>query len=167
MDEPLYRLRLGTGWHIECGRSGDRQVLLGFTHLGHCFVLHWFAADGRFLELERVPLTRPAPPRHPGTNILRYDPAFERTKAAELAALKERLGFRSGDIAVRRFESDEASVQELSSDYEAYLEAPESFGADERETLAKGLAAWWRDGNFALVWYEEYWLSRDGDVVAT
>jgi hypothetical protein len=26
-------------------------VLLGFTHLGNCFALHWFASDGSFLCL--------------------------------------------------------------------------------------------------------------------
>lgn len=165
--ERLYPLRLGTGWHIECGRCGGRQVLLGFTHIGHCFVLHWFAADGRFLGLERVPVAAAPPPRHPGTTIFRHDPAFERAKAAELAALKERLGFRAGDIAVHRFESDEACIQELSGEYEEYLQSPESFSPEEREALAEDLAAWHRKGYFALAWHEEYWLSQDGQVVAT
>jgi hypothetical protein len=35
------------GWHTEVGRAGDRQVLLGYTYLGNCFVVHSFAADGR------------------------------------------------------------------------------------------------------------------------
>jgi hypothetical protein len=167
MGERLYPLRLGTGWHIECGWCGERQVLLGFTHLDNCFALHWFAADGRFLGLERVPLAAPPPPKHPGTTIFRHDPAFERAKAEELAALKARLGFRAADITVQRFESDEACIQELAGEYEEYLQAPESFSPDEREALAEGLEAWRRKGYFALVWYEEYWLSRDGRVVAT
>lgn len=167
MNERLYPLRLGTGWHIECGRCGERQVLLGFTHLGHCFVLHWFSDDGRFLGLERVPVTAAPPATHPGTTIFVHDPAFERAKSAELAALKERLEFRAADIAVLRFESDEACIQELSGDYVAYIQSPESFSPEEQEALAEDLAAWRRDGNFALVWYEEYWLSRDGRVVAT
>jgi hypothetical protein len=167
MDERLYPLRLGTDWHIESGWCGERQVLLGFTHLGNCFVLHWFAADGRFLGLERVPLAAPPPPKHPGTTIYRHDAAFERAMTEELAALKARRGFRAGDIAVRRFESDEACIQELAGEYEEYLESPESFSPGEREILAEGLEAWRQKGYFALVWYGEYWLSRDGCVVAT
>jgi hypothetical protein len=167
VDERLYPLRLGTGWHIECGRCGDRQLLLGFTHLGNCFALHWFAADGQFLGLERVSLAAAPPPKHPGTTIFRHDPAFERVKAEELAALKERLGFQAGDIAVQRFESDEACIQELSGEYEEYLQSPELFTPEEREALAGDLEAWRRKGYFALVWYDEYWISRDGRVVAT
>ena len=87
--------------------------------------------------------------------------------AEELAALKARLEFRAADITVRRFESDEACIQELAGEYEEYLESPESFSPEEREALAEGLEAWRRKGYFALVWYEEYWLSRDGRVVAT
>jgi hypothetical protein len=48
-----------------------------------------------------------------------------------------------------------------------YLESPESFSPEEQENLAEDLAAWRRKGYFALVWNEEYWLSRDGRVVAT
>ena len=70
-------------------------------------------------------------------------------------------------IAVRRFESDEACVQDLSGEYEEYLQSPESFSPEEREALAEDLAAWRREGNFALAWHGEYWLSRDGRVVAT
>lgn len=167
MDERLYPLRLSPGWHIGCGRCGERQVLLGFTHLGHGFVLHWFDAGGRFLGIERVPLAAAPPPPRPGTTIVCHDPAFERAVTAELDALKDRLGFRAGDIAVRRFESDEACVRELSGEYEEYLRSPETFRPEEREALAEGLAAWRRAGHFVLAWHEEYWLSRDGRVVAT
>lgn len=160
-------MKLGTGWHIECGWCGEKQVLLSFTHLGNCFVLHWFAADGRFLGLERVPLGVPPPSTHPGTTIYRHDPAFRQAKAEALAALKGRLGFRPADILVQRFDSDDASIQELAGEYEEYLRWPESLSPEERADRAEGLEAWRQKGYFALIWYEEYWLSRDGRVVAT
>src|SRR5262249_53955140 len=138
MDERLDPLRLGTGWHIECGWCEDRQVLLGYTHLGNCLGVHWFAADGRFLGLERVPLAG-TPPTHPGTTTYLYDPAFEQPKAEQPAALKDRLGFRAGDIRVRRFESGEASIRELSGEYEEYLQSPESVSPEERAHRAEGL----------------------------
>jgi hypothetical protein len=140
---------------------------LGFTYLGHCFVLHWFAPDGRFLGLERVPVVAAPPPKHLGSTIFRYHAAFEQAKAAELAALKERLEFRPSDIAVQLFDSEEACLQELAGEYEEYLESPESFDDEERQALAEGLEQWRSKGFFVLVWPEEYWLSSDGRVIAT
>jgi hypothetical protein len=114
-----------------------------------------------------VPLSAPPPLQHPGTTIYRYDPDFERVMAEELAALKTWLGFQAGDILVQRFESDEACIQELAGEYEEYLLYPESLSAEERADRAEGLDAWRRNGYFALVWCGEYWMSRDGEVVAT
>lgn len=167
MEERLYPLWLGVGWHIECGHCGNRQVLLGFTHLANCFVLHWFATDGRFLGLERIPLATPPPPMHPGTTIYKHVAKFEHAKAEELTALKARLCFRHGDILVLRFESDEACIQELASEYEEYLLFPESLSPEVRAVCAKGLDEWRRKRYFSLVWNDEYWMSSNGDVVAT
>jgi hypothetical protein len=71
VEETLYPLDV-RGWHIEAGRGGDRQVLLGYTYLGNCFVVHWFSADGVFLGLERVSL-RPGLAR--GVLVLPVRPA--------------------------------------------------------------------------------------------
>ena len=65
------------------------------------------------------------------------------------------------------FESDEACLRELSSIDEEYLETPDKFSPTERETLEQGLAKWHNQGYVALVWPEEYWLSRDGRVIAS
>ena len=114
-----------------------------------------------------VPLSVAPPPKHPGTTIIRSTPEFRQAKENELAASKVHIGFQAGDIAVHLFESDEACLRELSSEYEEYLETPDKFSPTERETSEQGLAEWRNQGYVALVWPEEYWLLRDGRVIAS
>ena len=52
----------------------------------------------------------------------------------QLTALKEKLGFVSGEIAIRKFESEEAGIYDLPGEYVQFLENPE---ASRRKTVRR------------------------------
>ncbi|QEH34887.1 hypothetical protein OJF2_34320 [Aquisphaera giovannonii] len=162
MSDRLYTLRCGQGY-FETGLDSGGQVLLGNTVRE--IVAHRFDMEGRFLGLERSRMDVD-PPRLPGTTIYRTDGEYHRAVEAEMAAYKERIGFRPADIRVRAFESEEACIAELPGEYERYLESPDEVDPGEGEELVRAIAAWRAEGRFVLDWCVDYWISADGEVLA-
>lgn len=162
MSERLYRLGQGQA-AFETGTAAGQQVLLG--HTVHDVVLHWFDGDGRFLGLERVGMDV-LPGTFPGTTIYRTDAAYWDRARSAVGAVKERIGFAPADILVRAFESDEAAIADLPGLYEEFLESPESFDDEARESLPGAIRAWRDEGRFVLSWYEDYWISESGEVIS-
>jgi hypothetical protein len=160
MAERLYTLRPDQGY-FDTGRAHCKQVLLGTTV--HEIVAHWFDMEGRFLGLERFPMAVD-PPTFPGTTIYQTGSEYHRQANAELAALKQRLGFSPGDIQIRAFESEEAAIVDLCGEYEEFLESPESYAAEDRKWFEGYISEWRAKGRFALCWQGEYWLEADGQV---
>jgi hypothetical protein len=106
------------------------------------------------------------PPRFPGTTIFKTGDEYHRAVDAEMTAVKDRLGFRPAEIRVRAFQSEEASIADLPGEYERFLEMPESVDPEERMHFLRFIAEWRAEGKFVLDWCEDYWLSRDGRVLA-
>jgi len=154
MGEQLYRLQQGQGV-FETGIAQGKQLLLATTVQD--ILLHWFALDGRFLGLERRRLTVvSATPQA----SLEYWERVER----EVAALKESLGFVSADIAVAKFESEEASIEDMPGEYEEFLRAPQAYPAPDREAFESYIRRWRQAGSFVLGFSEQYWISASGEV---
>jgi hypothetical protein len=107
------------------------------------------------------------PPTFPGTTIYCTGSEYHGEADAEMAALKERLGFEPADIRVRRFDSDEAGITDLPGEYEEFLESPASYSPEDREWYEGVIAEWRREGRFALYWCGEYWVSADGEVLSS
>jgi hypothetical protein len=162
MDERLYTIRHDQGY-FEAGLARGKQVLLGNTV--HQIVAHWFDLEGRFLGLERFPM-RVDPPTFPGTRIYETGSEYQRAVYSEVAAVKDQLGFQPAEIRVQAFESEEACIFDLPGEYERFLEMPESAGPEEREQFMRPIAEWRAEGKFVLDWGVDYWLSRDGRVLA-
>lgn len=163
MGERLYTLRHDQGY-FDTGLALGQQVLLGNTV--HEIVAHWFDLEGQFLRVERFRMAVD-PPRFPGTRIYVTGSAYHRAAEAEMAALKQTLGFVPADIRVRAFESEEAAIADLPSEYVQYLEAPESYSAEDRKWYDEYVSEWRRKGQFVLCWSSEYWLSNDGEVMCS
>jgi len=163
LTERLYTLRHSQG-PFETGVAGGRQVLLGNTV--HDIVAHWFDRDGQFLALERFRMDVD-PPTLPGAEIYQPDSDYHRQAEREMAALKERLGFEPADIRVRAFESEEAAIADMPGEYVEYLEADSPPGEEDRAFFEEAIEKWRRDGNFVLSWYEQYWVSAAGEVIAS
>jgi hypothetical protein len=163
MDQRLYHLRQGQGV-FETGTAQGKQLLLASTV--HDILLHWFAPDGAFLCLERHRMGV-APGTFPATPIYRTDAGYREQVEREIAALKEKMGFVPGDIAVAKFESEEAGIQDLPGEYEEFLRDPQAYPPEDREAFERSIRQWRESGSFVLEFSEQYWLSAAGKVEAS
>ena len=120
MGERLYILRHDQGY-FETGLAHGKQVLPGNTV--HEIVAHWFDMAGQFIGLERFRMAID-PPSLPGTTLNRTEREYQRAVDAEMAAVKQRLGFQPADIRVQAFESEEATIADLPGEYQQFLESP-------------------------------------------
>ena len=162
MNERLYRIRQGQGY-FDAGLARGKQVLLG--NIVHEIIVHWFDMAGNFLELQRFQMDVD-PPAFPGTTIYRTDSNYHRQVDAEIARMKQRLGFREADILLRAFESDEAAIYDLPGEYEQFLESPETADSEEREHVPQEIAKWRAEGRFVIQWCVDYWLTAEGEVIS-
>ncbi len=156
MNDRLYRVRPDQEV-FETGTAQGKQLLLSVNVSE--ISLHWFATDGEFLELQRIPV-EPSP-------FSTYKPEWEweaRVKR-QLAALKERIGFVPGEIAIRKFESEyPAGIYDLPGEYVQFLENPEAYSQEDRKWFEKYIREW-RDANsFVLAFDDEYWMTESGEV---
>jgi hypothetical protein len=161
MRSRLYTLRPDQGY-FEVGLAHGKQVLLGNTV--HEIIAHWFDVEGRFIGLERFHLDV-NPPTFPGTTIYRTGSKYQKEVEAELAALKQRLGFVPAEIRIHAFESEEACITVLPGEYEEFLESPESADPEEQEHFPAYIAEWREQGRFVLSFCVDYWLTADGRVL--
>jgi hypothetical protein len=162
MGQCLYTFRHDQGY-FDTGLARGKQVLLGNTV--HEIVAHWFGMDGRLIGLERFRMAVD-PPTCPGTTIYRTGSEYQREMDAEMAALKQRLGFQPADIRVQAFESEEAAIADLPGEYEQFLESPESADPQEQEHFPGYISEWRAEGRFVLNWCVDYWLTADGRVIS-
>jgi hypothetical protein len=168
MNERLYRFRPDQAV-FETGTAQGKQLLLANNYGLQEILLHWFAADGEFLELERVPIppgpiqitVRDKPELHAQVVWLR---SYKEKVEHQLAELKERIGFVPGEIAVRKFQSDEAGIQDLPGEYEEFLMKRDDY-SEEDQRYFDGYIREFRNRNcFVLEFCEQYWMSADGEV---
>jgi hypothetical protein len=144
-----------------------KQLLLANTVQE--ILLHWFAPSGEFLELERYPIPDESYGRRvwdvkTGTVISETASGYWEKVEREMAALKERIGFVPGDIAVRKFESEEASIEDLPGEYQEFLMKREAYSEEDRQAF-DGYIREWRERNcFVLEFTEQYWMSESGEV---
>jgi hypothetical protein len=168
MNERLYRFRPDQAV-FETGTAQGKQLLLANNYYLQEILLHWFAADGKFLELERVPIpqgpiqitVRDKPELHAQVVWLR---SYQEKVDHQLAQLKERIGFVPGDIAVRKFESEEAAIFDLPGEYVQFLENRETYSEEDQKRFDGYIRKWRERNNFVLECCNEYWMSADGEV---
>jgi len=64
----------------------------------------------------------------------------------------------------RRFESEEASIEDLPGEYQEFLENREKYSKEDQKWF-DGYIEKWRGRNcFVLDFYEQYWMSESGEV---
>jgi hypothetical protein len=168
MNERLYCLRPDPAV-FDTGTARDKQFLL--SNNVNEISLHWFAPDGAFLELERIPIEPATMP--PGSRQwsdgkvvaegLRWQDRVER----QLAALRDKLGFVRGEIRVRKFESDGAAIVDLPGDYVQFLENPEEYSTEDRQAFEEYIQKWRQAKDFVLELEIEYWMNESGEVTSS
>jgi len=167
--------------------ADGRQVLMGL--LCPKLVAVFFDADGNLLQVESRPLSR-LPPRQgaigvswetdvgvlslegvrPGPYQV-YDPHFQAALTRDLAAWKREIQFQDAPITVREFFLDDRflGIRRLPDHLQEFKENPDNVAKDEEERrgLEDRIREWESLGQFVLLWGEDYWMSRDGDVEST
>ena len=167
MNDRLYRFRPDQAV-FETGTAQGKQLLL--ANNVQEILLHWFAPNGEFLELERLPIpsgpiqyTVRDKPEH-NAQVLwlrRYDEIVEH----ELAELKKRIGFVPGEITVRKFESEyPAGIFDLPGEYVQFLENPQAYSEEDRHWFERYIREWRQSNSFVLCFDEEYWMTESGEV---
>ena len=78
--------------------------------------------------------------------------------------MKEQIGFVPGEIAIRKFDSEEAGIYDLPGEYVEYLENRETYSEEDKRWFDEYIRKW-REGNcFVLGYCEEHWMSESGEV---
>jgi hypothetical protein len=96
-----------------------------------------------------------------------YDIYDERI-ATLLNAWQKEIGFRPATITVKKFFSVEhyIGIEDYPSHFAEILSDPEAT-EDERIDVRDSMTLWDRDGQFVLLWGNDYWLNSSGDVVSS
>jgi hypothetical protein len=167
MGERLYRFLPDQGV-FETGRAQGKQLLLA-TAVKE-ILLHWFSAKGKFLKLERVPISS-APTPHTvkdkaklHSQVVWGPRSYEELVGPQLVELKEHIGFVPGEIAVRKFESEEAGIFDLPGEYQDFLDNREDYSEEDQKAFDGYIREFRRRKCFVLEFSEDYWMSESGEV---
>jgi hypothetical protein len=152
---------------FDTGLAQGKQLLLANTV--DEILLHWFAPTGEFLELERYPIPNEVPGRRvwdtkTGTVISETASGYWAKVEREMTALKQRIGFIPGDIAILKFQSEEACIEDLPGEFEEFLMKREEYSEPDKKAFDKYIEDWRRGNCFVLEFTEQYWMSAEGEV---
>jgi hypothetical protein len=167
MSDRLYPLRHDQGV-FETGIAQGKQLLLANTV--DEILLHWFAPNGEFIELERHRIPKQSADSgrvwDVKTGTVLSDPAsgYWQRVERELTTLKERIGFVAQDIAVRKFESEEACIEDLPGEYQEFLDNRDDYSEEDRQAFDEYIRKWRRNNSFVVEFCEQYWMSATGEV---
>ncbi len=158
----LYTLKCDQGY-FDCGHALGRQVLLSYSV--HHIIIHWFEMTGELVKVERIRMAV-NPPTFPGSTIYQTGTAYQAEVGDELHAVRAQIEFAPADIHIQKFESDEASIEDLPGELEEYRRSPSSFSVDVRRHFEAWIKEWNEEQRFVLAWDEEFWVSAEGEVLS-
>ena len=154
-----YAIRPDEGYFSAGVIADGQQVLIGL----YCpnLVAFRFDRDGKLVGSEQraVPFFRSATPP--------YDIHDERLRPM-LDGWKAEKGFRPETIRVQRFYSDDygIGIEDYPSHFHEVLDDPAA-DAEEKADIRVSMELWDRDGQFVLLWGNDYWLDGSGRVVSS
>jgi hypothetical protein len=137
----------------------DQQVLMGLCCPN--LVAFYFDAEGNLLKVAERPVAffqGVVPP---------YD-IYDKRIAPLLKAWRKEIGVRPVTISVKKFFSSEhdIGIEDYPSHFEEILSDPKTT-KDERRDVQNSITLWDEDGQFVLLWGNDYWLDSSGEVVSS
>jgi hypothetical protein len=158
-ENDLYPIQPDQGYFDAGTASDGRQALMGL----YCPDLVAIAFDqaGDLLGCERRHLEF----LHQRGGV--YDIYDERIPP-RLLAWQEEMGFRSATIRVRRFFLDDLwiDIEDYPDHFGEILEDPEALDEEHDENRGS-MRTWDAEGQFVLLWGNDYWLDGTGEVVSS
>ena len=159
VQERRYAIRPDEGYFAAGVARGGEQVLMGL--LCPNLVAFRFDQDGRLIGIDHrpVPFFRDVTPPYDIYDI-RLQPMLD--------AWKAEMGFRRATIRVLKFYSDQywAGIEDYPSHFHEVLADPDA-DAEEKADIRESMELWDRDGQFVVLWGNDYWLDGSGRVVSS
>ncbi len=157
--ERRYPIRSHDGYFFYTGRTPDNgQVLMGL--LCPDLVAFHFDLDGKLLRSGRRPV-----PFFQG--VTAYDIYDERIPPL-IEAWQKEMRLRPATIKVKKFFSEEhgIGVEDYPSHFHEILSDPDA-DEEEKADVRESMESWDEDGQFVLLWGNDYWLDESGEVVSS
>lgn len=152
--ERLYPVKTNEDYNFYCGRLADGRQALATLDVRLLLVVTLFDSAGNLLGEEQRNLADGYP-------------------EGDLADLPEYLqgdfGFKSGMICVREFATDRVAIFPLPAHYREFVHHPEtsSFDDAQRERFPVYIKEWIENEEFVLLWGNDYWLDKNGEVTSS
>jgi hypothetical protein len=166
-----YQIQPNQGY-FDVGTTADgRQVLLGALcpHL----VAVFFDSSGDLLAVQTrlLEFLKPSALIVDGKPleglVQTYDIADERIEM-HLHTWRQELGFQPRDIVVKKFfiAELELGIEDYPSHLEDVLSDP-SASDEKKQEVRAAMQTWDTDGQFVLLWGNDYWLDQMGEVTSS
>jgi hypothetical protein len=159
--ERLYPVKTNEGYGFYCGRLANGRQALATLDVRLLLVVTLFDAAGNLVGEEERDLAGrwPTPPHG-------Y-PEVDRAELQEY--LRDEFGFEPGVIHVRAFVTDRVAIFPLPGHYQEFVDDPESpsFDTDQRERFPGYIEEWVEGEEFVLLWGNDYWLDKNGEVTSS
>jgi hypothetical protein len=159
--ERLYRIKSNEDYSFYAGRLADGRQALVTLDVRLLLVVTLFDAAGKMVGEEERDLAGRWP--IPGHGYADVD-------HAELHAyLWAEFGFKPAVIRIRKFVTDRVSIAPLPAHYQEFVDDAESpsFDGEQRERFRAYIKEWVKGEEFVLLWGNDYWLDKNGDVTSS
>jgi hypothetical protein len=157
--ERRYAIRPDQGYFSAGVTSAGEQVLMGLSCPN--LLALYFDPDGALMRTEHrpVPFFRGVTPP--------YDIYDDRIRPM-IEGWQAEMGFRPATIRVRKFYSDEYSkgIEDYPDHFADILADPEA-DEEEKADVRESMEIWDSEGQFVLLWGNDYWLDGSGRVVSS
>jgi hypothetical protein len=171
-DPRKYIILTHESYGFYCGSRPDQtQVLIGLAcpHLVAIFFDR--AGVPRDFQKRRLDFMKPSRVLVDGQPIegqVQTYNIYDERIAEALGTWQQEIGFRPGAISVEKFFVPDVGygIQDYPAHFQDVLDNPHTSDAQRADTL-ESIREWDADGQFVLLWGNDYWLNCDGAVVSS
>jgi hypothetical protein len=157
----LYPVRTNEDYGFYCGQLADGRQALATIDVRLLLVVALFDVAGNLVGEEERDLAGRWPiPAH----------GYPEVDHAELQEyLRAEFGVEPAVIRVRQFVTDRVVIFPLPGHYQEFLDDPQSpsFERGQRERFPAYIKEWIEGEHFVLLWGNDYWLDKNGEVTSS
>lgn len=156
----LYNIQ-NDDYYFTTGCSSHRQFLIGFQLPN--LILLTFDLEGNFLTLSLKDVAGRIPSLSAGNLYVSSDAI-----TVEAKKWANELNMTLQTISVKQFSVPEywIGIKELPDHYQDVLNNPSEYGSDLNE-LYEEIDTWRKRGDYVFYWNEDYYMSKEGEVIST
>lgn len=168
----VYLIQSADAYFFWAGTTRDsRQVLMGLACPS--LVAFFFDLQGHLVDVQKrnLEFLRPSGVYVDGElfpGLVRTYNIYDERIPVRLKEWRQEIGFQEQLIRVKRFDDVETGIRicDYPDHFAEILLAPEA-SLEEKAEVLDSMAEWEQEGEFVLIWGNDYWLSRDGEVTSS